>query len=265
MVLRCFFSLFGYPCYIISQCGIYFSLFLVLQTIINLLVKLYKEISIKYISKQNITLLSSMAHGFFDILTAAEVNDLNIASPKRPLSLIQSSQFPLSTISENPLDESPDNSDDPINPTNKPSRIISPPYFYTKRPKRIPKVTKFKLFSKRKRSEEDEQTDSDNSITKTSPLTNSTLPQYSTVKSDSNYYPLNTTFANNDNESPVKVYSKTNYFLLRYLSKHGCSDFPFLFRRLLLYQKFCSLQITLSTLFATFSILSSFFFWKSLL
>ena len=104
-----FYSLFGYPCYILTQCGSSFLTILVLQTIITFLIKLYKAISIKYNSEQNITLLSSIAHGFFDILTAEMFNDLNIARPKRPLPPIQSSQFPLSTITENPLDESPDN------------------------------------------------------------------------------------------------------------------------------------------------------------
>ena len=39
--------------------------------------KLYKTISIKYNLAQNITRFSSIAHGFFNILTAEMVNDLN--------------------------------------------------------------------------------------------------------------------------------------------------------------------------------------------
>ena len=59
-----FIALFGYPCYILTQCGIYFSTYLSIQTMLTLIVKLYKTISIKYNLKENITLLSSIAHGF---------------------------------------------------------------------------------------------------------------------------------------------------------------------------------------------------------
>ena len=42
-----FITLFGYPCYILTQCGIYFSTFLFKQALITLLIKVYKTISIK--------------------------------------------------------------------------------------------------------------------------------------------------------------------------------------------------------------------------
>ena len=35
-----FIALFGYPCYILTQCGIYFSTYLFLQTMLTLIVKL---------------------------------------------------------------------------------------------------------------------------------------------------------------------------------------------------------------------------------
>ena len=41
-------ALFGYPCYILTQCGIYFSTFFSVQVTITLTVKLYKTISVKY-------------------------------------------------------------------------------------------------------------------------------------------------------------------------------------------------------------------------
>ena len=43
-----FIALFGYPCYILTQCGIYFSTYLFLQTMLALIVKLYKTIPFKY-------------------------------------------------------------------------------------------------------------------------------------------------------------------------------------------------------------------------
>ena len=72
-----FTALFGYPCYILTQCGIYFSTFLFVKATITLIVKLYKTISTKYNLKNNITLFSSIAHGFLNILTAQMVNDFN--------------------------------------------------------------------------------------------------------------------------------------------------------------------------------------------
>ena len=55
-----FIALFGYPCHILTQCGIYFSTFLFVQATLTLIVKLYKTISNKNNFKNNITLFSSM-------------------------------------------------------------------------------------------------------------------------------------------------------------------------------------------------------------
>ena len=52
-----FIALFGYPCFILTQCGIYFSTFLFIQASITLIIKLYKTISIEYNLEHNITLL----------------------------------------------------------------------------------------------------------------------------------------------------------------------------------------------------------------
>ena len=64
MVFRYFYCTFGYPCYILTQCGLYFSTFLFVQATLTLIVKLYKTISVKYNLKKNITIFSSIAHGF---------------------------------------------------------------------------------------------------------------------------------------------------------------------------------------------------------
>ena len=68
---------FGYPCYILTQCGIYFSTFLFLREVANFLLKFYKTISIKYSLQSNISILSSIAHGFFKRVTSEMVTDLN--------------------------------------------------------------------------------------------------------------------------------------------------------------------------------------------
>ena len=71
-------ALLGYPCYILIQCGIYLSTFLFVQATLTVIKKLNKTISIKYNPNQNITIFSSIAHGFFNILKAQMVNDLLI-------------------------------------------------------------------------------------------------------------------------------------------------------------------------------------------
>ena len=51
-----FIGLCGYPCFVLNQCGIYFSTFRFIQATLTLIVKLYETISIKYNLKNNITL-----------------------------------------------------------------------------------------------------------------------------------------------------------------------------------------------------------------
>ena len=74
-----FITLFGYPCYLLTQCGIHFSTFLFIQALLPLLIKIYKTISIKHNLEQNITIFSSIAHGFFNILTSEMINYLKDA------------------------------------------------------------------------------------------------------------------------------------------------------------------------------------------
>ena len=74
---QAFINLFGYPCYISTQCGIYFSTFLFIREVLTFLLRFYRTISIKYNLQSNISILSSIAHGFFNIVTSQMVTDLN--------------------------------------------------------------------------------------------------------------------------------------------------------------------------------------------
>ena len=191
-----FIALFGYPCYILTQCGIYFSTYLFIQTMLTLIVKLYKTISIKYNLKQNITLLNSIAHGFLNILTADMLHDLKNVRSK---STSKSSQQ-MSNITDNPLDESSYNLNDPNGTAPNPTGITSPPPFYTKRPNRISKMTRFKFLPKQKQY---------NVHSKSNPQ--SSLPHYSSVTTNPNDYTLTTSPVNDEIDTPVRIYSKTNY------------------------------------------------------
>ena len=125
-----FIALFGYPCYILTQYGKYFSTFLFVQATLTLIVKLYKTISTKHNLKNNITLFISIAHGFLNILAAQMINDLHdtqVKKPKKPFFKSKS------------LDHL---SDTPTNSITNSTGITSPPPFYTKRPNKlhIPKL-----------------------------------------------------------------------------------------------------------------------------
>ena len=74
------------------------------------------------------------------------IKNLNGSHARIPLPPFESSHQ-LSTIIENPLDESSDTSDDSTITPNKPCGICSPPPLYTIRLKRNPKMTQFNLFS----------------------------------------------------------------------------------------------------------------------
>ena len=74
---QAFINLFEYPCYILTQCGILFSTFLFIGEVLTFLLSFYRTISIKYNRQSNISILSSIAHGFFNIVTSEMVIDLN--------------------------------------------------------------------------------------------------------------------------------------------------------------------------------------------
>ena len=61
---QAFINVFGYPCYILTQCGIYFSTFLFIGDVLTFLLRFYRTISIKYNLQSNISFLSSVALGF---------------------------------------------------------------------------------------------------------------------------------------------------------------------------------------------------------
>ena len=74
---QAFINIFGYPCYILTQCGIYLSTFLFIREVLTFLLRFYRTNSIKHKLQSNISILSSIAHGFFKIVTSEMVTDLN--------------------------------------------------------------------------------------------------------------------------------------------------------------------------------------------
>ena len=213
-----FIALFGYPCYILTQCGIYFSTLLFVQATLSLTVKLFKTNSFKYNLKQNITLFSSIAHGFFNILPAEIVNDLTHTHRKIPELAL-------------PTAKSPDNFSDTLNPfsdhqtpsINNTNGITSRPPFFTKRPK-IFRLTRLRIFPKRS-SLSQPTTIYRTSILPSSKEQNPPLPNYTITSAIQHYnYPYqhdnmttrhdkstNNTSIKNGTETPIKVYPKTNY------------------------------------------------------
>ena len=205
-----FIAFFGYQGYNVTQYGIFFSTFLFIQATITLIIKFHKTISIKYNLKQNITIFSSIAHGFFNIHTAEMVIDFNDTHHHKPkLALKGSKSSPMTHVIDNPQDDF-SNSDDQTNHITTPTGFTSPPPFYTNRPNKFTEMSRFKLLPERKQNLHP-KTKHKTSRFHSSTVQNPTLTNYSTVNTTLNDYSLDNTSAINDNDSHVKVYSKTNY------------------------------------------------------
>ena len=65
-----FIALLGFPCYVLTQCRIYFSNFLFVKNAFPVLVKLQKSISIKFRLLQLITIMSSPTQAFNNYTTS---------------------------------------------------------------------------------------------------------------------------------------------------------------------------------------------------
>ena len=113
----------------------------------------------------------------------------------------------MSNITDNPFDESSYNPNDTNGISSNANGITSPPPFYTKRPIRISKMTRFKFFPKRKQY----SNQTPHSVHSKS-NTQSSLPHYSAVNANPNDYTLNTSSpVDCEMDTPVRIYSKTNY------------------------------------------------------
>ena len=169
---------------------------------LTLIVKLYKTISIKYNLKQNLTLLNSVAHGFLNVLTVDMIHDLKNTCSKSS----SKSSHHLPNITDNPVDESSYNPNDTTAISSNPTGITSPQTFYTKRRNRISKTTRFEFLPKRKPY----SNQTSHNVHSTS-NTQSSLPHYSPVTKNLNDYTLTTSSVDCEMDTPVRIYSKTNY------------------------------------------------------
>ena len=64
-----FIKLFGYPCYLLNQCGIYFSSALFLQFAFNTLLSIYRSFAVKNLLKKQISVISALGFDFFSTIT----------------------------------------------------------------------------------------------------------------------------------------------------------------------------------------------------
>ena len=64
-----FIKLFGYPCYILTQCGIYFSTALFLQFAFNTLFSIYRSFTVRNLLKKQISITTALGFGFFGTIT----------------------------------------------------------------------------------------------------------------------------------------------------------------------------------------------------
>ena len=116
------------------------------------------------------------------------------------------SKVDLPNITENSLDESSLNPHDTTGTSSNPTGITSPPPFYTKLPTRLSKKTRFKFLPKKKQYSNQQPNAGQSTST-----TSSSLPHYSSVTTNPDDYPLNTSPVDCEMDTPVRIYSKTNY------------------------------------------------------
>ena len=152
-----------------------------------------------YNLKNNITFFSSIAHGFFIVLTVQMVNDLNETQNKKPKSTLFKSKS-LDTLT-----------DTSTNLINQSTDITSPPPFFTKLPNKL-QFPKFTLFPKKHH----------NSQQKTAPLPFSPIPHpplptytHKNFHPNDNLTTQHDTLINNyvtpTTDTPIKIYSRVNY------------------------------------------------------
>ena len=211
MNFRCFYCTLWIP--LLYSYSIWNKFFYIsfIQATITLIIKIYKTISIKYHLEHNSTLLSSIAHGFFNILTAVMVNDLNNTQNRKPKNTLLKSKS---------LDNLSDTSTNSINHS---TGITSPPLFYTKRPYKL-QMPKFNLFPKRHHFSHPKTTIQ----TSTLPFSSEqhpSLPNYSYKHSHHNanlatpHDTLTNAPVTSNTDTPIKTYSRL-FYIYRF-KNHG--------------------------------------------
>ena len=146
-------------------------------------------------------MFSSIAHGFFNILTTQMVNDLHDTQNKKPKNPFLKSKS---------LDHLSDTSTNLINHS---TGITSPPPFYTKRPNKL-QIPKFKLFPKRHHFSHPQITFQPSTLP--SFEQHHSLPNYSTTTSHPNdnlatqHDTLINTSVKSITDTPIKIYSRGN-------------------------------------------------------
>ena len=75
-----FIKLFGYPCYILTQCGIYFSTALFLQFAFNTLFSIYRSFTVRNLLKKHISVITALGFGFFGTITQTMITAMTKSS-----------------------------------------------------------------------------------------------------------------------------------------------------------------------------------------
>ena len=119
-----FIKLFGYPCYILTQCGIYFSTALFLQFAFNTLFSIYRSFTVRNLLQKQISVITALGFGFFGTITQTMMT-----------AMIKSSNSP----------SNPNDSDSPHSPLAKTHTLSSspkprPPKYHTNIKTKLPNL-----------------------------------------------------------------------------------------------------------------------------
>ena len=106
-----FIKLFGYPCYILTQCGIYFSTALFLQFAFNTLFSIYRSFTVRNLLKKQISVITALGFGFFGTITqtmmTAMIKSSNSTSDPNDSDSLHSPLAKTHTLSSSPKPRPP--------------------------------------------------------------------------------------------------------------------------------------------------------------
>ena len=81
-----FINLFGYACYILTQCGIYFSTALFLQFAFSTFFSIYRSFTVRNLLEKQTSVITALEFGFFGTITQTTMTAMIKSSNSQPQS-----------------------------------------------------------------------------------------------------------------------------------------------------------------------------------
>ena len=118
-----FIKLFGYPCYLLTQCGLYFSTALFLHFAFNTLFSIYRSFTVRNLLRKQISVLTALGFGFLGTITQTMMTAMIKSTNSHPDS--DDSDSPNSPLAKNQTLSSNPNSRQPKYHTQIKTKILN--------------------------------------------------------------------------------------------------------------------------------------------